>query len=73
MKLKTLFNNLYWRKKYNTLENKYETLLQSKITAKEELIELQKKYISLLEKVTDIAELQKEMNRKNGLKTKGKK
>lgn len=62
MKLKTLFNNLYWKKKYNTLENKFETLLESKETAKDELIKLQKQHISLLKKVSNIDELQKQMN-----------
>lgn len=74
MKLKVFFNNLYWRKKYSTLENKYETLLKSKIKAKEDLLELQNKYISLLEKVVNIDELQKQMKIKiNELEMKGNK
>lgn len=74
MKLKNLFSNLYWKKRYNTLENKYETELQAKINAKEKTIELQEKYIVLLEKVEDIDKLFKKMNLKfNELEMKGKK
>lgn len=74
MKLKVFFNNLYWRKKYNTLENKYETLLKSKTKATEDLLELQNKHISLLEKVVNMDKLQKEINKKiDELKMKGNK
>ena len=64
MKLKNLFSNLYWKKRYNTLENKYETEIQAKLKAKEKTIELQEKYITLLEKVEDIDKLFKKMNLK---------
>lgn len=74
MKLKNLFSNLYWKKKYNTIENKYETELQTKSKNKDKLLELQDKYISLLEKVTDVDKLQKSMKQKiNELEMKGKK
>ncbi len=74
MKLKNLFSNLYWKKKYNTLENKYETEIQAKLKAKEKTIELQEKYITLLEKVEDIDKLFKKMNLKfNELEMKGTK
>lgn len=74
MKLKNLFSNLYWKKKYNTLENKYETEIQAKLKSKEKTIEIQEKYIALLEKVEDIDKLFKKMNVKfNELETKGTK
>lgn len=74
MKLKNLFSNLYWKKRYNTLENKYETEIQAKLKAKEKTIELQEKYITLLEKVEDIDKLFKKMNLKfNELEMKEKK
>ena len=74
MKLKNLFSNLYWKKKYNTLENKYETEIQAKLKAKEKTIEIQEKYITLLEKVEDIDKLFKKMNLKfNELEMKGTK
>lgn len=64
MKLKNLFSNLYWKKKYNTIENKYETELQNKSKNKDKVLELQEKYILLLEKVTDVDKLQKSMKQK---------
>lgn len=74
MKLKNLFSNLYWKKKYNTLENKYETEIQAKLKSKEKTIEIQEKYIALLEKVEDIDKLFKKMNVKfNELEMKGTK
>ena len=73
MKLGNLFSNLYWKKKYNTLENKYETEKYSKTQTKDKLLELQDKYISALEKMTDIDKLQKDLNKKiNELEMKGK-
>ena len=37
------------RKKYNTLENKYNALLESAVKDKDRVIEIQNKYISVLE------------------------
>ena len=74
MKLKNLFSNLYWKKKYNTMENKYETELQNKSKNKDKVLEIQEKYIALLERVDDIDKLFKKMNVKfNELEMKGKK
>lgn len=76
--MKKIFTRLFdyktLKRKYNTLENKYETLQRTKSETEEELVKVQKKYIALLEKVTDIDKLQKSMKTKlNELEMKGKK
>lgn len=60
-----LFNYIALKRKYNTLENKFQTEIESKKKDKEKLIEMQDKYISVLEKVVDIDKLYKELKKKN--------
>lgn len=60
-KIKILFNNLYWKRKYNTLQNKYQLNIEEKDTISKEMISIQRKYITVLEKSSTLAKDLKEV------------
>ena len=60
-KIKVLFNNLYWKRKYNTLQNKYQVDIEEKDTMYKEMISIQRKYITVLEKSSTLAKDLKEV------------
>ena len=60
-KIKILFNNLYWKRKYNTLQNKYQVNIEEKDTMSKEMISIQRKYITVLEKSSTLAKDLKEV------------
>ena len=59
--IKILFNNLYYKRKYNTLKIKYQVSQDEKIEDKKEIINLQKKYIFVLEKSSTLGKDLKEV------------
>lgn len=54
MHIKILFNNLYWKRRYNTLDNKYQTEKDERKKLKDDYIALQKEHIATLNKVIDL-------------------
>ena len=58
-----LFNCIALKRRCNTLENKLHTEIENTRKDKEKLLEMQDKYISLLEKVVDIDKLHKELKK----------
>ena len=71
MKLKNLFTNLYWKKKYNSLVNEFESFIINHVKEKDQVIELQEKYIVLLETTKGYKEKIKDLKRKLSPKEKG--
>lgn len=68
-----LFNCIALKRRCNTLENKLHTEIENTRKDKEKLLEMQDKYISLLEKVVDIDKLHKELKKNaNDIKIKEK-
>lgn len=59
--IKILFNNLHYKRKYNSLKIKYQVSQDEKIEDKKEIINLQRKYISVLEKSTTLGKDLKEV------------
>lgn len=67
MKIKQIFKHKKTkkRKKYNTLENKYNAILESCVKDKIRVIEVQEKYISVLETGIKYKNQVKELKKEN--------
>jgi hypothetical protein len=68
-KIKDLFNTAKYKRRYNKMENNYKSVLEEIVPLKDEIIELQKDKITLLEKYNitnkELKELKKKEEKKH--------
>ena len=70
MGIKNLFENLFWKRKWNAISNELEASKINSLEEKEKTIEAQEKYILLLEKLTKTKEELKKLKRELRVKEK---